>query len=92
MHPITTDDPSLNALSRAGKNVLVDKTTRRRYPAAATGSLLLTSAPFGWSGIIVEEHRLPPAEMPEHSVIGHGISVSAAETDRAKSASKWKSW
>jgi hypothetical protein len=38
-----------------------------------TGSLLLTSAPFGWNGIIVERYRLMPAEMPEHAVIGHGI-------------------
>jgi AraC family transcriptional regulator len=78
MHQITRDDPTFNALSRAGEHVLVDKTTRRRYPAASTGSLLLTSAPFGWSGIVVEQHRLPPAEMPEHSVIGHGISVNVS--------------
>jgi AraC family transcriptional regulator len=76
MHPITRDDPVFNALQRAGENLLIDKTTSRRYPAAPTGSLLLTSAPFAWSGIIVEQHRLPPAEMPEHSVIGHGISVN----------------
>jgi AraC family transcriptional regulator len=69
-------DHTLNALPRAGDNLLIDKTTRRRYPAAPTGSLLLSSAPFGWSGIVVEQHRLPPAEMPEHSVIGHGISVN----------------
>ncbi len=75
MHSIATDDP-FNALPRAGENLLIDKTTRRRYPAAPTGSLLLTSAPFRWRGIIVEQHRLPPAEMPEHSVIGHGISVN----------------
>lgn len=76
MHPIATDDATFNSLARAGENLLIDKATRRRYPAAPTGSLLLTSAPFGWSGIIVEQHRLPPAEMPEHSVIGHGISVN----------------
>src|SRR6476660_2443150 len=75
MHSIATDDP-FNALPHAGENLLIDTTTRRRYPAAPTGSLLLTSAPSGWSGIIVEQHRLPPAEMPEHSVIGHGISVN----------------
>jgi AraC family transcriptional regulator len=75
MYSSATDDP-FNALPRAGENLLIDKTTRRRYPAAPTGALLLTSAPFGWSGIIVEQHRLPPAEMPEHSVIGHGISVN----------------
>jgi AraC family transcriptional regulator len=76
MHPITMDDPAFEALPRAGEDLLIDKTTRRRHPAAPTGSLLLTSAPFGWSGIIVEQHRLPPTEMPEHSVIGHGISVN----------------
>ena len=75
MHPITRNDPT-QALPRAGENLLIDKTTRKRYPAAPTGSLLLTSAPFGWNGIIVEQHRLPPAEMPEHSVVGHGISVN----------------
>ena len=76
MHPIATGDPSFNAVPRSGGNILIDKTTRRRYPAAATGSLLLTSARFGWRGIIVEQHRLTPAEMPDHSVIGHGISVN----------------
>jgi AraC family transcriptional regulator len=75
MNSIVTGDP-FNALPRAGENLLIDKTTRRRYPAAPTGSLLLTSAPFGWGGIIVEQHRLPPTEMPEHSVVGHGISVN----------------
>lgn len=66
----------MNILPRSGENLLIDKVTGARYPAAPTGSLLLTSAPFGWRGIIVEQHRLPPAEMPEHSVIGHGISVN----------------
>jgi AraC family transcriptional regulator len=74
--PPTADDPAVIALPRAGENLLIDKTTGIRYPAAPTGSLLLTSAPFRWRGIIVEQHRLPPAEMPEHSVIGHGISVN----------------
>jgi AraC family transcriptional regulator len=76
MHPITPDDPAVNALPRAGENLLIDKTTGIRYPVARTGWLLLTSAPFGWRGIIVEQHRLPPAERPEHFVIGHGISVN----------------
>jgi hypothetical protein len=34
MHPITTDDPAFNVLSRAGEKLLIDKTTRRRYPAS----------------------------------------------------------
>jgi AraC family transcriptional regulator len=74
MHPIRNDPAP--ALPRAGENLLIDKTTGRRYPAAPTGSLLLTSAPFGWNGVIVEQHRLMPAEMPEHATIGHGISVN----------------
>src|ERR1700682_4938556 len=76
MHQVTTDDPTLNALSRAAEHVLVDKTTRRRFSPASSDSLLLTSAPLGWSGILVEQPRLPPAEMPEHSATGHAISVN----------------
>jgi len=76
MHSITRTNPTLQALPRSGENLLIDKTTGRRYPAAPTGSLLFTSAAFRWNGIIVEQHRLPPAEMPEHSVIGHGVSVN----------------
>ena len=76
MHPIATDDASETALPHAGENLLINKMTGQRRAAAPTGSLLLTSVPFGWRGIIVEQHRLPPAEMPEHSVIGHGISVN----------------
>jgi len=75
MRQVTTADPTFNALSRAGEDILVDKTTRRRFSSASSGSLLLTSAPFGWSGIVVERHRLPPAELPEHTVIGHALSV-----------------
>ena len=66
----------MNTLPRPGEDLLVDKKTGKRRPAAPAGSLLLTSASFGWRGIIVERHRLPPAEMPEQSVIGHGISVN----------------
>ena len=76
MHPSTLASPVMNALPRSGENLLIDKTTGTRYPAAPRGSLLVTSAPFEWRGIIVEQHRLPPAEMSEHSVIGHGISVN----------------
>jgi AraC family transcriptional regulator len=76
MHLVSPDCPPVNPLPRPGENLLVDKKTGRPRPAAPAGSLLLTSASFGWRGIIVERHRLPPAEMPEHSVIGHGISVN----------------
>src|SRR5262245_23973620 len=68
--------PALNSASdRAGEDVLVDPATGARFPAAPTGSLLLSSVPLGWRGIIVEWHRLPPRELPQHYVIGHGISV-----------------
>jgi AraC family transcriptional regulator len=60
---------------RSGEDVLVDTATGARFPAAPTGSLLLSSVPLGWRGIIVEWHRLPPRELPQHYVIGHGISV-----------------
>ena len=77
MNPGAMRPPALTA-SHAGEDVLVDAATGTPFPAARIGSLLRSSLPFGWSGIIVEQHRLPPAEMPEHSVIGHGISVNVA--------------
>ena len=64
MHPIATDDASEAALPHAGENLLINKTTGQQRAAAPTGSLLLTSVPFGWRGIIVEQHRLPPMELP----------------------------
>jgi hypothetical protein len=78
MHLVSPDCPPVKTLPRPGENLLVDKRTGKPCPAAPASSLLLTSAPFGWRGIIVERHRLPPAEMPEQSVIGHGISSWAA--------------
>ena len=38
----------------------------------------MSSGPFGWRGIVVERHRLEPQELPEHYVIGHGVSVSTS--------------
>ena len=76
MHLVSPNCAPVKTLPRPGENLLVDKRTGKPCPAAPAGSLLLTSAPFGWRGIIVERHRLPPAEMPEQSVIGHGISVN----------------
>jgi AraC family transcriptional regulator len=61
---------------RAGENLLVDVATGAHFPAAPTGSLLLSSVPFGWRGVIVEWHRLPPRELSQHYVTGHGISVN----------------
>ena len=76
MHLVSPDCPPVNPLPRPGENLLVDKKTGRRCPAAPAGALLLTSAPFGWRGIIVERHRLPPAEMPEHSPETFSIDVA----------------
>jgi hypothetical protein len=53
MHLVSPDGPPANPLPQSGENLLIDKTTGERYPAAPAGSLLLTSAPFGWHGIIV---------------------------------------
>src|ERR1700746_8057 len=75
MHQVTTADPTFNAPPRGGEHLLVDKATRRRFSSASSGSLLLTSAPLGWSGIGVERQRRRPAELPEHTVIGHALSV-----------------
>jgi AraC family transcriptional regulator len=60
----------------AGEDVLVDTSTGAHFPAAPTGSLLLSSVPLGWRGVIVECHHLPPRELSQHYVIGHGISVN----------------
>jgi AraC family transcriptional regulator len=76
MNPSALRPTALTASRHAGQDVLVDAATGTPFPAARIGSLLRSSLPLGWRGIIVEQHRLPPAEMPEHSVIGHGISVN----------------
>jgi AraC family transcriptional regulator len=76
MHLVTPDCSPVNTVPRAGENLLIDKATGTPFPAAPTGSLLLTSVPLGWRGIIVEFHRLAPDELSEHSVIGHGMSVN----------------
>ena len=57
----------------AGSIKLVDATNGKRLPHELP---LLSSAPFGWRGIVVEWHRLKPQEMPEHYVDGHGLAVS----------------
>jgi hypothetical protein len=53
--------------------------TRRRvrgFRLRQPGRILLSSVPLGWRGVIVESHRLPPRELSQHYVIGHGISVN----------------
>jgi hypothetical protein len=57
---------------------LVD-TNGKSFPAAPAGSILLSSVPLGWRGIIVEWHNLEPQELPEHYVVGHGLTVSTGK-------------
>jgi AraC family transcriptional regulator len=76
MNPDAMRPPAVTASRHAGEDVLVDAATGTPFPAAPTGSLLGTSLPLGWRGVIVERHRLPPRELSEHYVIGHGISVN----------------
>jgi AraC family transcriptional regulator len=54
---------------------LVTAESGEAFPCAPSGSVLSSSVPLGWRGIIVEWHRLEPQELPEHSVVGHGLAV-----------------
>jgi AraC family transcriptional regulator len=55
---------------------LVDGAKGTAFPAASASSIVLSSLPFAWRGIIVEWHSLEPQELPEHYVQGHGLAVS----------------
>src|SRR5687768_13754017 len=44
-------------------------------PLFAAGEPLLTSAGRAWTGITVEEHRLPPIEFPERTADNHLIAL-----------------
>lgn len=58
---------------------LIDAKSGKPFPCAPAGFVLASSAPLRWRGIVVERHRLPPMELPEHSVMGHGLAVSAGD-------------
>jgi len=60
----------------SSKIELVRVANGQSFPAAPSGSVLSSSVPLGWRGIVVEWHRLEPQELPEHYVVGHGLSVS----------------
>jgi AraC family transcriptional regulator len=60
----------------AGENTLIDAKTGAPFPAAPRGGLLHSSRSLGWRGVLVESHRLQPAELSQHTVIGHGMSVN----------------
>ena len=70
----------MNSHSQNASDIkLVDVTNGTTFPCAPSGSVLLSSVPWGWRGIIVEWHRLQAQELPEHYVVGHGISVSTSK-------------
>src|SRR5262245_40643001 len=58
---------------------LVDLASGKPFPSAPSGSVLLSSVPFGWRGIVVEQHSLAPQELPDHYVEGHGLSISTGK-------------
>src|SRR5258708_4845634 len=55
---------------------LVEMAGGKAFPAAPVSSIVLSSVPLGWRGIVVEWHRLDPQELPEHYIQGHGIAVN----------------
>lgn len=73
-----TRSPANSPREHASDITLVD-VTGKPFPSAPAGSVLLTSVPLGWRGIIVEWHRLEPQELPEHYVTGHGLAVSTGD-------------
>jgi AraC family transcriptional regulator len=57
---------------------LLDVASGDPFPSAPSGSVLLSSAPLSWRGIIVEWHRLAPQELPEHYIDCYGLSISTS--------------
>jgi AraC family transcriptional regulator len=78
MSAVTNASATLDAMS--GERALVDAKTGKRFAAAPSGSVFHRSGPLGWRGIFVESHRLEPRELPQHSVIGHGIGLNIGST------------
>lgn len=74
MDRATAQHPS----GHASDITLVD-VTGHPFPVVPAGSVLLSSVPLGWRGIIVERHRRPAEELPAHYVQGHGLAVSTGE-------------
>lgn len=55
--------------------LLVDPLSGKPVPIAPDSSLILSSANTAWEGIIVEQQRLPPTEMPPVYLPQHTISL-----------------
>lgn len=69
--------PAAGSHGQYGSEIkFVNVTTGEPFPAGLPGSVLLSSVPLGWRGILVELHHLEPQELPEHYVVGHGLAVS----------------
>src|SRR5260221_7778342 len=67
---------SMTALHAADGIKLVTVAKGETFPAAPVSSIIRSSVPCGWRGIVVEWHHLNPQELPEHYVEGHGITVN----------------
>lgn len=77
--PISPDEKVSHNQKRDSEINLVNLATGKPFPCAPAKAVVLSSVSRGWRGIIVERHHLMPQEMPEHYVMGHGISVSTSQ-------------
>ena len=73
------EKPSNHLRSRDSDIKLVGVTDGESFPVVPADSVLLSSGPLGWRGIVVEKQRLEAQEMPEHYIRGHGLMISAAK-------------
>src|SRR5216683_4020765 len=86
MNPGALRPTALTASRHAGQDVLVDTATGAPFPAARIGSLLRSSLPLGWSGIIVEQHRLPPRSLGQDGATdaNYGVAKPKVTSPRGK--------
>lgn len=57
------------------RRILVSDRDGTPTPLFPADEPLLTSAERAWTGIIVEQHRLPPTEFPERTAVSHLVAV-----------------
>lgn len=48
-------------------------TDGKQIPAAPDGSVLST---LSWEGYTIEKHLLSPGELPEHTILGHRLTIT----------------
>ena len=58
---------------------LIEVENGEGFPAAPVSSIILSSAPQAWRGIIVEWQKLEPQELREHYIDGYGITVNVGK-------------